>query len=178
MTISHPTARNNAAALLRRIDVYESDVMLDRASGTARLWFHQKNGKEVEIRCNSQRTPSANLAAVVIWLKSRVINVERGIETLDNAFSGYLAIEGHTFAQEGVISEQKSIDKEYGVLDLSSNCSDIELKQRFLKLAGMYHPDRAMNGGTMNEVDILLHEKKMTELNQAYNKIKKARGIA
>jgi len=174
MQKSLPSARNEAVTLLARIGVHESDVLLDRNTGTARLWFHQNNGKEVEIRCSSQRTSSGNLAAVIIWLKSRVINVERGIETLDNAFSGYLRLTGQTFEQQGVVSNEENaeLSKTFAVLELSLEASNEEIKRKYKLLAGMYHPDN-----TRMDENKPVYEEKMSTLNAAFDQIKKHRGI-
>jgi len=171
--ISLPTARNNAVRLLNRIDVHESDVLLDRVSGEAILWFRQKNGKEIEIRCKSQRNPSSNLAAVLIWLKSRVINVEREIENLDNAFSGYLRLTGasdprYASANNTVNSfsfEEKGALKAF---QLSESVTAPEIDAQYKLLVKTWHPDRAMV-----DEDKIKMSAKVAEINAAYTLLKK-----
>lgn len=168
--IGLPTARNSAVRLLSRIDIHESDVLLDRISGTAILWFHQKNGKDVEIRCSSQRTPSSNLAAVIIWLKSRVINVERGIETIDNAFSGYLKLTGSTDIRyasgNGIFNQEERLALK--TLDLNENATLSEIEDKYKLLIKTWHPDRAIDIEHKKAMD-----DKTSEINSAYSLLKK-----
>ena len=171
ITKSIPTARNEAVRLLARIDVFESDVLLDRTTGTAILWFRQSNGKEVEMRCSSQRTPSGNLAAVILWLKSRVINLERGIEKLDNAFSGYLLLTGSTDPRYVRATGNSVFNPEelnaLKVLQLEVTVTAPEIESQYKLLVKTWHPDRAMTE------DKQVYTSKVAEINAAYSLLKK-----
>ncbi|PPE05786.1 J domain-containing protein [Williamsoniiplasma lucivorax] len=60
------------------------------------------------------------------------------------------------------------LEKAYWILGLTSDVNDEELKKVYLQLSKIYHPDAA---GTKNT------EFKMTEINNAYNLIKKNKNI-
>jgi molecular chaperone DnaJ len=58
----------------------------------------------------------------------------------------------------------------YGVLGISSNASDEEVKRAYRELARKYHPDNYQNNPLAD-----LAEEKMKEINQAYDTIMKMR---
>ena len=67
-----------------------------------------------------------------------------------------------------------SLENDYKVLEISSSVSDEEVKKAYRQLAMKHHPDRVNHLGE----DIRkTAEEKFTILNQAYERIKKERGI-
>ncbi len=62
----------------------------------------------------------------------------------------------------------------YEVLGLSENCSDEEVHRAFRNLANKYHPDKVAHLG---KEFIELANEKFTEIQKAYEAIKKQRGI-
>jgi DnaJ like chaperone protein len=66
------------------------------------------------------------------------------------------------------------IDAAYRILELSPDASDEELKKAYRRMAIKYHPDKVEHLGP----DIQRSAKeKFQQLNQAYEDIKKMRGI-
>ncbi len=62
----------------------------------------------------------------------------------------------------------------YKILEITSDATDEELKRAYRKMANKYHPDKVSHLG----VDIKKAAKeKFQQLNEAYNEIKKQRGI-
>ncbi|MEJ2052677.1 MAG: TerB family tellurite resistance protein [Calditrichaceae bacterium] len=70
----------------------------------------------------------------------------------------------------------KSGDNAYRILGLSPNASDQEIKSTYRKLVVKYHPDKLMARG-MPEDFIKDANRKMAEINSAYDEICKVRGI-
>ena len=69
---------------------------------------------------------------------------------------------------------QSSSKENYEMLELDPKCSDEELKKQYRKLAMKYHPDRMANmpDAAKNEANF-----KFAKINDAYEKIKKERGL-
>ena len=65
----------------------------------------------------------------------------------------------------------------YKVLECDSNISDEELKKQYKKLMMQYHPDKYASNDLPEEIQKMLNSK-MSELNEAYEQIKKERGIS
>lgn len=66
------------------------------------------------------------------------------------------------------------VDSAYKVLEIDSNASDDEIKKAYRKMAVKYHPDK------VSHLDSSIQEaakEKFQQLNAAYEKIKKQRGI-
>jgi DnaJ like chaperone protein len=66
------------------------------------------------------------------------------------------------------------LDSAYKVLGVDNNASDDEIKKAYRKLAVKFHPDKVAHLGE----DIQRNAKeRFQKLNEAYEKIKKARGM-
>lgn len=71
------------------------------------------------------------------------------------------------------ISKNIFVDEDcFKVLGLKPTATNEEIKKLYKQHATMYHPDRAINEGMKS-----FHNQKMSELNEAYQKIKKIKGI-
>ena len=64
----------------------------------------------------------------------------------------------------------------YKILECESNISDEELKKQYKKLMMQYHPDKYASNDLPEEIEKMLNNK-MSELNEAYEYIKKERGM-
>lgn len=67
-----------------------------------------------------------------------------------------------------------SISSHYETLELSQSASNDEIKQQYRALSKKYHPDRAAN---LPEEQQEAHEKRMREINNAYEQLKRVRNI-
>ena len=63
---------------------------------------------------------------------------------------------------------------DYTILELKPNASDSELKKGYRKMAAKYHPDKVNHLG--NDLRKLAEEK-FKSVNEAYQNIKKERGL-
>ena len=68
----------------------------------------------------------------------------------------------------------QSTDEAYKILEISKDASDDEIKKAFRDMAKKYHPDRVSHLG---EEYRKAAEEKFKKVNEAYEKIKKERGI-
>ena len=68
----------------------------------------------------------------------------------------------------------RNTSSDYTILELKLNASDNELKKAYRKMAAKYHPDKVNHLG--NDLKKLAEEK-FKSLNEAYQNIKKERGI-
>lgn len=68
----------------------------------------------------------------------------------------------------------QSTNDAYKVLEIQSSCTDEELKKAYRKLAMQYHPDRLAH---LPEVGKNEANYKFAQINEAYEKIKKERGL-
>ena len=90
-----------------------------------------------------QENITDNLAAVEQFLHYRVLGIERGIETTEQAFAGYEAL-----------PDLSNIEKDdpYLVLGFSEKVDIETAKAKFKKLAKMHHPDRGGNPEQFNRI--------------------------
>lgn len=65
-------------------------------------------------------------------------------------------------------------DKAYTILEIDSTASDEEVKKAYRKMAMKFHPDRVHHLGVEYQRDA---QEKFRKINEAYEKIKKRRGI-
>ena len=87
--------------------------------------------------------------------------------------SNYLNINNNDFESiKAMFIENK--ESAYKILEISQKSSDSELKKGFRKMANKYHPDKVAHLGTEMQA---LAEEKFKAVNDAYQKIKKERGI-
>lgn len=70
----------------------------------------------------------------------------------------------------------KKTDRAYQVLGVTPQASDTEIKEAYKKLVREYHPDKLVSKGLPEDFMKIAHEK-MSEINAAYDQIKKERRI-
>jgi len=78
------------------------------------------------------------------------------------------------FDSNSYTSTAGQLTEAYGILALSSSCSDKELKRTYRRLMAQHHPDKLVSKGLPDEMLILAKEKTQ-EIKAAYEVIKKAR---
>lgn len=81
---------------------------------------------------------------------------------------------GNQSSQNYAPYSMHSLEEDYKILEVSPEASDEEVKKSYRTLAKKYHPDRVAHlGEDMQRAA----EEKFSKLGEAYNNIKKARGI-
>lgn len=102
-------------------------------------------GKTFKLACDVYPTFTENLNAVQILIHSRVLGIERGIESVEQSFAGYTALP----APENVS-------------DFFIGCQDLEeLDLRKKKLALKMHPDRP--GGSPERFQKMMDQYEMVK---------------
>lgn len=76
---------------LARLGVQQGDIVIERSGEEAKVEYKLLNLR-YSFRSHRQKNFTNNLAAVEMFLHHRVIGVERGIETAEQAFAGYAAL--------------------------------------------------------------------------------------
>lgn len=78
--------------------------------------------------------------------------------------------------QSGGDGSGRSLGQAYGVLGVSEEASDAEIKRAWRKLMSQHHPDKLVAKGLPTEM-IELAKEKTQEIQNAYDQIKAARGM-
>jgi DnaJ like chaperone protein len=78
------------------------------------------------------------------------------------------------FENSNYTSDVDRISQAYGVLGLSSSCSDKELKRTYRRLMSQHHPDKLVSKGLPDEM-LTIAKEKTQEIKAAYEVIKKER---
>lgn len=74
-------------------------------------------------------------------------------------------------------STREALDEAYGVLGLTPQADDDELKKAYRRLMNQHHPDKLVSKGLPEEM-IKLATQKTQEIKAAYERIRKARGTS
>jgi DnaJ like chaperone protein len=89
----------------------------------------------------------------------------------------HLGLSPHDYdSAKAVFGPTVNSEAAYHTLGLTASASDEEIKKAYRRLAKEYHPDVVMNKG-MGEDFIKYAEDKMQAVNEAYDQIKKERGL-
>ena len=100
-------------------------------------------------------------------------NIHSDEEKLIHTISNYLNINHNDFSSIKAMFV-KNFESDYKILEIPPDSCDEEVKKAYRKMAVKYHPDKVNHLG--EEVKSLAEEKFKT-LNEAYQQIKKERGI-
>ena len=68
----------------------------------------------------------------------------------------------------------RNVDSDYKILGINSNATDDELKKAYRKMAIKFHPDKV---ATMGEEYVKGAKEKFQQIQEAYEAIKKERGL-
>jgi DnaJ like chaperone protein len=116
----------------------------------------------------------------LVYVDGRLNNKQNIIvtEILKNLrFTDARIREVHEQFQETQHADPKTVsDKDYDTLNCKPSDSDDVIKKAYRDLAKQYHPD-TLQGKNLPEAIMLLATEKFKEINAAYEKIKKLRGI-
>jgi len=89
------------------------------------------------------------------------------------SIAGYMGISSKSF--ESIKSMfVEDVDSAYKILEIDSNASDDEVKKAYRKMALKYHPDKVSHLGEDFQKKA---KEKFQKVNEAYEKIKKERGL-
>ena len=88
---SSSTLKSNIRNWLSRIGVQQPDIQISSDYREADVSYILK-GRKYQFRSDMQDNEANNLAAVELFLHGRVLSIERGIETEEQAFAGYTAL--------------------------------------------------------------------------------------
>lgn len=90
-----------------------------------------------------------------------------------NTISGYIGLSSYDFESIKAMFVKKE-DDSYAILGITSSATDEEVKKAYREMAKKNHPDKV---AYLGEDVRKAAEKKFQEINDAYDKIKKQRGM-
>ncbi len=132
---------------LTRIGVQQPDIKINLAEECARVEY-TINRIVYNFSSMLQRNASNNLAAIEQFLHYRVLGIERGIETTEQAFAGYEALPDYSNGK---------IEDPYLVFGFREKVSIEEIRKKYKILAKRYHPD--VNPDEKSQKEFLLVQK-------------------
>lgn len=148
------------------------DIRYDVRTNIAMLRF-DFNKKLYEMIVNNQSDVRANLYAIARRVEYKARLHLLAIEPFDISVSPYLAIENKTGIRPDAFELPKAPPHAYAVLGVPEYVSLLEIEKRYKELVKTFHPDNALSTGAKLEF-----EKRMAEINQAIEEIRKERGAS
>lgn len=115
---------------LTRINIANSDIQIETGDGVATVKYVAE-GKQYSFTSVLQKDERANLAAVEQFLHYRVLGIERGIESLEQAFAGYVALPDKTDFTSFSLQELRAMLSTYHP-DTSTGEADVGLFNKVL----------------------------------------------
>lgn len=169
--------KNQALAHLKEIFDEEQDIDDNVAFVTKHLYevtkkTPQKHAKILEFLTNLafiDGTLHPKERAILFEISDN-LNLNRAI--LEDFIDGFAAM----YTQKSAHSSALSLEQAYALLNLSSNTTQPQLKQAYKKAVKEHHPD-VVSGRGGNESDIKQATRKLQEINEAYELIKKSKGF-
>lgn len=121
-----------------------------------------------------------------IWMIAQLIGINRStFEALKSMFGGSYTYGGYGYgggsyggysgsSSSSSYSTRTASDNDYKILEVSPDATDDEVKKAYRAAAKKHHPDKVSHLGEEVRKDA---EAKFAKVNEAYERIKKARGI-
>jgi len=116
---------------LARLGVKQSEIQISRNDKEASIEY-VLNVMSYLFTSSLQDNYTNNLAAIEQFLHYRVLSIERGIETIEQAFKGYEALPDYTTEQNF---------NPYTALGFKEEKSFDECNKKYRELAKRFHPD-------------------------------------
>src|SRR5699024_6692073 len=152
----------------------------DRANATFRTFNEvvKKQGIDAAQICQKMRAQTS------YEMRLQILHFLFGIAMADgkimdaeldalHRISSYLSINGHDFESIKAMF-YKSSDEAYKILEVSKDASEAEIKKAYRNMVKKYHPDRLTG---MDEAYIKMAREKFDKVQEAYDKIRKERGV-
>lgn len=155
---------------LSKINVNGLDIDLryDAKTNVAMLRFKFKS-KNYEFISRQQSNCRLNMWGIARVIEFKVRAQLMGIEDFGSSMKAYEMLEGKVEPQ-GQGTPMNELN--YVKLGISYLASNQEIQEKYKTLMKSFHPDMALSREAKAEF-----EKRASEINQAYNEIKKERGI-
>ena len=152
------------------VDGISIDIRYDVRSNIALLKFMFK-GKLYEMVVKNQPDVRKNLYAIARRVEYKARMHLLGIEPFDISVSPYLALENKSGVQPNNFEYAKASAHSYAVLGVPEYANIDEIEHKYKELVKAFHPDNALS-----ELAKVEFEKRMAEINEAMNDIRKERG--
>ena len=136
----------NIRSWLGRIGVQQPDITINISEGKAEVEYILKR-QVYTFSSNLQDNARNNLAAVELFLHHRIIGIERGIETIEKAFSGYTQL-----------SDPRVKQNPYEILGFKEKVNITEARKKYRELTKIHHPDVGGNLQSFNAINKAMKE--------------------
>ena len=123
------TIKKDIRSWLARIGVQQGEISIRNSNDLVEVEY-VLNKKKYIFSSHMQKNIQSNLAAVEQFLHYRVLGIERGIESAEQAFAGYEALPDFTGSEDP-----------YAVLGVNTTDNLEQIRSKFKELAKKYHPD-------------------------------------
>lgn len=143
------------------------DIEYDAKSNIAMLKLEYDN-KYYEFRSTNQKNCRLNMWGIARVMEFKVRAQLMKIEDFGASMEHYKLLEGKVESQTRTYAD----DTNYIWLGISPLASNDEIRKRYRQLMKSFHPDMTLSAEAKKEF-----EKRTTEINRAYAKIKKERGM-
>lgn len=169
---SMPSIQNEIRENLSRmgVDGLSIDIRYDVRSNVSLIRFTFK-GKSYEMRITNQKDVRLAMWAINKRVEYKARMHLLGIEPFDISVSPYLMLEDKDHLSENFNPVHAS-PKNYAILGIPEYSSNEDIEKTYKKLVKAFHPDMALSSEAKVEF-----EKRLAEINSAYDEIKKERGM-
>ena len=151
-----------------------------RAEESFKVFKHIINGNQVSLRqiCLQidKQLPHAQRLQLIHFLYGISMadgHLDATEVTMIEKIGGYMYINVHDLSSIKAMF-YKEPEQYYKILELESTCSDTELKKAFRKMAMKHHPDKLSD---LSEAQQKMGKEKFLKIQEAYENIKKERGL-
>ena len=127
----------------------------------------------IQIRRSMDHSSRLEIIHVLFGLSASDGETHPNEVSVIRTIANYLNINRNDFESINAIFS-KDDNASYKILEISDNASDSEVKKAFRKMANKYHPDKVSHLGKEIQKNA---EEKFKAVNDAYQKIKDARGL-
>lgn len=157
--VKHFGVENTREQMLLLKDLLQKDIPLDQVCA--------------QIRANMEYAGRLELIHFLFGLSQSDGQVHPGEVQIITQIAAYLRIQEPDF-QSIKAMFLKETDSDYKILEITREASEEEIKKAYRKMALKYHPDKVIHLGPEIQKDA---KEKFLKVQQAYENIKKAKGL-
>lgn len=129
----------------------------------------------LQIRANMPHAMRLQLMHYLFGIANADKHVDSQEFNVLHTIANYLGISPKDFNSMAAMFKARDVKSAYEILEISSSATDSEVKKAYRKMAVKYHPDKVAQLGEAHQSAA---KEKFLKVQEAYEQIKKERGIA